>query len=924
MIQTPTACPNADRWQALLADSAGADAAGLEAHLAGCPRCRGVLDELAVGSSGWLRDAGRLAADTDDDPELTRSVHRIYDVVTDADPDIPLDFLKPSNVPGTIGTLGRYQVLAVLGRGATGIVLKALDPDLLRPVAIKVMIPYLASNGTARQRFQREARAAAAVSHDHVVTIHQVDQLDGLQFLVMEYVAGGSLQARLDRDGPMDPREVARIGLQAANGLAAAHAVGLIHRDVKPANILLENGVGRVKLTDFGLARAADDVRLTQTGVAAGTPLYMSPEQARGEVIDHRSDLFSLGSVLYTLLTGVPPFRATTTMGVLNRISNEAPRPIRAMTPDVPADLEAIIMQLLEKDPARRIQFAGEVSIRLSGFLAAPPTPPAPPPPPPAPERPRRRPKWWHNALPILAGILMVAVVLKFKTPSGGTLIVEVDDPDVKVALDGEELTITGAGPQEVRLKPGSYRMTQTKDGKTIRDEFVTINRGDKTIVRVWAEPPPKLAGPAFPMAQPVPFPMGVPPVEPRKTAPPAGVGMDGFTVDRVEQRIKNLLPDAPADRVRLMLDALAETSPGHVAVRRAKDGPVFQTHAAYPRLQTLMGEAVRLANEPAKLKPVLTEAAQLAGTILADTAASKPKAGRLDAVHKQYLDTIDSLAKTPAGPLMILPGPVTDPDKATAGFAGEEAKQVKRLLALRDQIGLLVPQAQKLEHQAETARLEHRNKEIKHEAGTISGHEFDLARANLKAAERALKTVEDTLTHAMANFQKEAAELTKLAKPGAATLAEYKKLTDEYDALTVRLAKTDVGRLLATIPPSVGWGDSDLHLAFGDKKDKISLGRRLLTLREQLLKQHSAVSQAALNIFNTSRYLDEARTDPKKQEGVESLEASIRQDEQKAKFHTEAIRGMMADFRKLADEIDPPPSKKEGGPNPTKKFELD
>ena len=212
MIQTRT-CPNADRWQALLAEAAGTDSAELEAHLAGCARCRGVLDELAVGSSGWLRDAGRLAADTDDDdPELTRSVHRIYDVVTDANPDIPLDFLNPCGIPGTIGMLGRYQVLAVLGRGATGIVF-GRRPDLLRPVAIKVMIPYC-TNGTARHGSSARPGAAASATTTSSRFTRSISR--------MGCSSGHGVRRRVapgppDADG-RSPREVARIGLQAANG----------------------------------------------------------------------------------------------------------------------------------------------------------------------------------------------------------------------------------------------------------------------------------------------------------------------------------------------------------------------------------------------------------------------------------------------------------------------------------------------------------------------------------------------------------------------------------------------------------------------------------------------------------------------------------------------------------------------------------
>ena len=199
-------------------------------------------------------------------------------------------------------------------------VLKAFDPTLGRAVAIKVLAPQLATSAAARSRFAREARAAAAVVHDHVVAIHSVDSWNGLPYLVMPFIPGQSLQERVDRDGPMDLKQVLRIGIQTAQGLESAHAQGLVHRDVKPSNILLENGVERVKLTDFGLARAVDDASLTQSGVVAGTPQYMSPEQARGEPVDHRSDLFSLGSVIYFMCAGHAPFRASSTPAVLRRV----------------------------------------------------------------------------------------------------------------------------------------------------------------------------------------------------------------------------------------------------------------------------------------------------------------------------------------------------------------------------------------------------------------------------------------------------------------------------------------------------------------------------------------------------------------------------------------------------------------------------
>ncbi len=231
------------------------------------------------------------------------------------------------------------------------------------------MAPQLAATSPARKRFLREARAAAAVRHDNVVAIYAVEE-QPIPYLVMEFIAGETVQQRLDRVGPLDAPEVARIGRQIAEGLAAAHAQGLIHRDVKPANILLENGVDRVKITDFGLARAADDASLTQSGVIAGTPMYMAPEQARGEVIDHRADLFSLGSVLYVMCSGRPPFRASTTLAVLKRVAEDTPRPIREIIPEVPEWLCAIIAKLHAKKPEDRFASAKEVADLLTHCLA--------------------------------------------------------------------------------------------------------------------------------------------------------------------------------------------------------------------------------------------------------------------------------------------------------------------------------------------------------------------------------------------------------------------------------------------------------------------------------------------------------------------------------------------------------------------------
>ena len=207
--------------------------------------------------------------------------------------------------------------------------------------------------------------------HDNVIEIYGVAEAAGLPYLVMPYVRGPSLQRRLDDEGPLAVVEILRVGMQAAAGLAAAHAQGLVHRDVKPANILLADGIERVKLTDFGLARAADDASLTKTGIIAGTPQYMSPEQARGEAVDQRSDLFSLGSVLYAMCTGRPPFRAETSYGVLRRITDEEPRPIREINPEIPEWLCGIVAKLMAKRPDDRFQSA-QRSRRAAGRMSRP------------------------------------------------------------------------------------------------------------------------------------------------------------------------------------------------------------------------------------------------------------------------------------------------------------------------------------------------------------------------------------------------------------------------------------------------------------------------------------------------------------------------------------------------------------------------
>jgi hypothetical protein len=329
-----------------------------------------------------------------------------------SDAAVPIPgFLTRSQRPDSLGRLDHYEILEVVGRGGMGVVLKGFDEKLRRVVAIKVLAPEIAVSGSARQRFTREARAAAAVSHEHVVTIHAVEEAHRPPYLVMEFVAGVSLQEKLDTEGPPGLKEIVRIGLQTAEGLAAAHRQGLVHRDIKPANILLENGVERVKLTDFGLARAVDDASLTQSGVIVGTPLYMSPEQAAGEPIDHRSDLFSLGSVLYTLCTGRPPFRADGTHAVLKRVIEDTPRPIQEVNQEIPGWLCDLIARLHAKIPADRFPSAQDVANLLGRHLAHLQQPnqvelPGAVAKPPSPRRARKR----GRVGPVAAGFALFAL----------------------------------------------------------------------------------------------------------------------------------------------------------------------------------------------------------------------------------------------------------------------------------------------------------------------------------------------------------------------------------------------------------------------------------------------------------------------------------------------------------------------------------
>jgi eukaryotic-like serine/threonine-protein kinase len=270
--------------------------------------------------------------------------------------------LRPGVEPDEIGRLGNYRVLRILGSGGMGTVYHAEDVVLRRPTALKVIPLDPQSPETGLQRFQREAQSLAGITHENLVSVYHAGQEGGAFYLAMELLEGEPLDARIRRAGPLDPTEVVRVARETAQGLAAIHRRGLVHRDIKPSNIWLEAGRGNVRILDFGLVRPVQTAdALTLTGYVVGTPAFMSPEQARGDATDARSDLFSLGCVLYCVCTGQAPFRGSSLMAQLTALAVDTPRPVHEVNPRIPAPLSRLAARLLAKDPAQRPQSADEV-----------------------------------------------------------------------------------------------------------------------------------------------------------------------------------------------------------------------------------------------------------------------------------------------------------------------------------------------------------------------------------------------------------------------------------------------------------------------------------------------------------------------------------------------------------------------------------
>jgi serine/threonine protein kinase len=381
-------CPNErDLLRLSLGQLPPEQAQVLQAHLDRCRDCSKLMTKYRIEGTICIPppDPPPVSHDQPTNPAPVEAADRSEEATVAAQPERAVKrrrvealtdeqewrkLLGPPAGPDEIGRLGNYRVLKVLGSGGMGVVFAAQDAKLRRQVALKVMKPVTGDPERARQRFLREARSAAALQHDHVVTIFQVGEENGMPFLAMQLLQGETLEERLLREPQLPIAEVLRIGREIAEGLAAAHATGVIHRDIKPSNIWLESAggrksryEGRVKIVDFGLARASnEELQLTRTGTVMGTPSFMSPEQARGAKLDHRSDLFSLGGVMYRMTTGRNPFEADDPSTLLMAVAQEQPPPMSAYRPDVPNALSALVQRLMIKHPSGRVDSGAETA----------------------------------------------------------------------------------------------------------------------------------------------------------------------------------------------------------------------------------------------------------------------------------------------------------------------------------------------------------------------------------------------------------------------------------------------------------------------------------------------------------------------------------------------------------------------------------
>lgn len=543
-----SACPDESIIQGLFSsENAITEFKSLEEHLLNCEKCAALADSLVMSGeiTALLSRAETQLFRTREVQLVEQLIERAKNLkwkvrsaseqtVVGASDDVlqtqgnglttlgdssgPTSFLRPAELQDEIGRLGGYRVLEVLGSGGMGVVFRAEDPGLRRQVALKVMKPSVAANPDAKTRFLKEAEATAAIEHDNIVTIYQVGEDNGVPFFAMQFLKGESLQRRIDREGRLSKANVLRIGREIADGLQVAHSHGLIHRDIKPDNIWLQDGNDRVRIVDFGLVRNnAEEAGLTQSGIVLGTPKYMSPEQARGENVDCRCDLFSLGSVLYRLVSGMAPFEGSNLTATLIAVAHHDPKPLSDIAPDCDSDLNDLIMRLLSKDREQRPTSAADVSRALADLQKLPGAKEVAPLVPTAGHRESNsessetlvepalnrhwRPPGRRKLLAGLGGfmalLILAMLIIKLRTKDGTVVIelesatpisqVEVDGNSVSFQADdsGRKLTLTvPVGKHALSLKtPEGLKLTTNLGSQPVD---VAVN--DTTTIRAWME----------------------------------------------------------------------------------------------------------------------------------------------------------------------------------------------------------------------------------------------------------------------------------------------------------------------------------------------------------------------------------------------------------------------------------------------------
>ena len=449
-------------------------------------------------------------------------------------------------------TLGKYQVLEEIGRGGMGAVYKGYDPHLGRPVAIKVLAPHLVWEQEFVSRFLREARAAARLQHPNIVTIFDVGEQDGVYYTVMEYVDGRPLNEIVEPGGTLPAERVATILGQVASALDSAHRQGLVHRDVKPGNILVKAGDQAV-LTDFGIARALSETRMTRTGMMIGTPGYISPEQIRGDDVGPAADQYALGVVAYELLAGIPPFRGDTAR-LLYAHASEAPPPLCAANPRVSGAVQAVIMRALAKQPGERwpgvVTFATYLEAAVAGKKVAAARPGGQA----ATPRPRRVPAWRGRRVWLGAGFMAVVALFVFAAVLGALSGPEEPAPAAATATSGQPVaTVTirvteavgdavvggaSAIPSATATATASTTPTATPSStatatatatptatasptRTATPTYTATPRPTRTPTATPTKPPTRTPT-SVPTDTPVPPPTEPPPTQPPPTQPPA------------------------------------------------------------------------------------------------------------------------------------------------------------------------------------------------------------------------------------------------------------------------------------------------------------------------------------------------------------------------------------------------------------------